>query len=70
MNETDRNLKPHKAAKAAMWMMGSRYSQQSGGSMDFWDNLSDGDKDMCRQLVKDIMEAPKESHNELAARRV
>jgi hypothetical protein len=37
-----RNLNPHKPARAAMWLWGKEYSQQGGGSMDFWDGLPEG----------------------------
>lgn len=52
-----RNLNPHKAAVAAMYLWGRTYSQQRGGSMDFWDGLSDSAKDLCRRLVADIEKA-------------
>lgn len=56
-----RNLNPTKEAIAAMWLWGKKYSQQSGGSMDFWDGLSDGDKRTCRQMVDEILAAPERS---------
>lgn len=40
-----RNLDPHDSARAAMWLFGKRYSEQGGGSMDFWDGLSRSDKE-------------------------
>lgn len=49
-----RNFSPHAEAVAAMWLFGKRYSQQNGGSMDFWDALPDGDKGLCRQMVRAI----------------
>ena len=57
MTENDRssrNLDPHDAARAAMWLFGSQYSKQAGGSMDFWDSLSAFDKEMCREMVREI----------------
>ena len=52
-----RNLNPHKEARAAMWLFSSRYAAQKGGSMDFWDSLSESDKRLCRELVDEILEA-------------
>ena len=40
MTKAQRNLDPHRPARCAMWLYGERYKNQSGGSMDFWDNLS------------------------------
>lgn len=60
MNDKERmrrNLNPHKPARAAMYMWGKRYSQQGGGSMDFWDSLSAREKRLCRDLVRDIEKA-------------
>lgn len=55
-----RNLKPHKFAVAAMWLFGESYSKQSGGSMDFWDSLSESRKSVCKSMVSAIEKAPKE----------
>jgi hypothetical protein len=55
-----RNLNPHKPARAAMWLWGERYSKQGGGSMDFWDKLTNSEKDTCRRMVKDILDAREE----------
>lgn len=52
-----RNLNPHKAAVAAMWLWGETYANQSGGSMDFWDGLSPGAQELCRRMVADIEKA-------------
>ncbi len=60
MKDQTRNLNPHKSAKAAMWLFGQRYAAQGGGSMDFWDSLSESDKNLCRNLVADIAAAPVE----------
>lgn len=55
MNEGQkRNLNPHKSARAAMWLYGEEYAAQGGGSMDFWDYLSESKKNLCRKLVIDI----------------
>ena len=58
--QAKRNLHPHKAAMAAMWHWGQRYSQQRGGSMDFWDSLSDFERDLCRRMVREIENCPEE----------
>lgn len=34
--------------------------EQRGGSMDFWDSLTDGERDTCRRLVREIEAAPPE----------
>lgn len=61
MKESDRrNLNPHKAARVAMVLWGARYAKQGGGSMDFWDKLSESEKRLCRELVKKIEKAPEE----------
>jgi hypothetical protein len=52
-----RNLDPHKPARAAMWLWGERYSQQGGGSMDFWDGLTKSEKELCRRMVREIEKA-------------
>jgi hypothetical protein len=57
----NRDLNPHKAAVAAMWLYGHEYSQQNLGSMGFWDQLDEHRKELCRRLVQDIENAPKES---------
>lgn len=54
MKDQTRNLNPHKSARAAMWLFGVRYSQQRGGSMDFWDTLPEYEKDACRRMVREI----------------
>lgn len=53
---TDRNLHPSADAQVAMIIWGREYSQQSGGSMDFWDGLSDDRKKRCR-LVNELHQA-------------
>ena len=56
-NRAKRNLNPHRSAVAAMWLWGKEYSKQGGGSMDFWDSLSDFRKYVARNLVRDIPKA-------------
>jgi len=60
VKDQTRNLNPHKAAVAAMWLYGAAYSNQSGGSMDFWDSLSASEKKSCRRLVAEIEKASPE----------
>lgn len=56
-----RNLHPHKAALMAMALYNYCYTyEQRGGSMDFWDSLTDGERDTCRRLVREIEAAPPE----------
>jgi hypothetical protein len=61
MSDQSRNLNPHKAARAAMYIWGERYAQQRGGSMDFWDKLQEHEKNVARRLVKEISELPDEA---------
>lgn len=55
-----RNLNPHAEARLAMFKWGKEYSEQHGGSMDFWDKLSESKKRLCREQVKIIKETHKE----------
>lgn len=52
-----RDLDPHKAARFAMWFFHERYSRQRLGSMGFWDSLTERDRDMCREAVREILAA-------------
>lgn len=61
MATAQENLSPHKPARAAMWLYSKRYAAQSGGSMDFWGSLKSFEKGLCRELVKNIVEAPVEA---------
>ncbi len=50
-----RNLNPTAEAYIAMNLWSREYAhEQHGGSMDFWDNLSDWQRKHCRQLVERI----------------
>lgn len=51
MEDQSRNLHPADAARVAMIIWGKEYSEKTGGSMDFWDGLSDDQKNMCVQVV-------------------
>lgn len=54
-----RNLKPTAEAKMAMYIWGKEYSGSTLGSMDFWDSLSDGQRNIATTAVKEIIEAKK-----------
>ena len=60
-----RNLNPHAEAILAMsWWSDDYAFKQRGGSMDFWDNLPDYKKRLCRDLVKRIRAAKTEEWSE------
>ena len=64
MRDQTRNLNPHKAARVAMYLYGHAYAAQRGGSMDFWDDLPEGRKNVCRKLVAELADTPdEEAHN-------
>lgn len=54
MKSQQRNLNPSAEAIAAMYIYTNDYAEQSGGSMDFWDNLSERRKHVCIELVDRI----------------
>lgn len=54
MSDQKRNLNPTPAAKVAMIIWGKEYSEQGGGSMDFWDSLSNDKKKRCELVVKEL----------------
>lgn len=56
-----RNLNPHAEAIMAMLIWGKRYSEQRGGSMDFWDSLSPCEHGFCRDQVDKIVRAKRAS---------
>jgi hypothetical protein len=61
VSERDRrNLNPHKPACLAMFKWSAAYAAQGGGSMDFWEKLSESEKELCREVVKKIEAAPEE----------
>jgi hypothetical protein len=57
MKDQTRNLNPTPEAIIAMAMWGYRYGAQLGGSMDFWDTLSEAEKRDCLALVARIKDA-------------
>ena len=56
MNRTQRNLNPTPEAIFAMYHWHKEYANQGGGSMDFYDNLSETEKEYCKRAVKAIKE--------------
>ncbi len=51
-----RNLNPCAEARVAMMIWSHEYAyEQRGGSMDFYDGLSEGRKRQCREEVEKIM---------------
>lgn len=58
-----RNLNPTAPARVAMAMWGKRYSEQRGGSMDFWDTLTEGEQRTCREVAEKVREAPMEERH-------
>lgn len=61
----ERNLDPHRPARCAMWLFCEQYSSQKGGSMEFWDKLSESDKNMCRRMSEQISTTRPETQGEL-----
>ena len=51
-----RNLNPTPEARVAMIIWGKEYSEQRGGSMDFWDSLDEGRKRRCKAAVQAVRE--------------
>lgn len=64
MQKHQRNLNPHRTAVCAMWLYGTRYNSQSGGSMDLWDKLTKMEKNVCRIMANQISQTRPESDNE------
>lgn len=57
---TDRNLNLHAEARVAMVVWSHEYAyEQKGGSMDFWDSRTDGQKATCVGLVDEIRRLPR-----------
>jgi len=58
MTKEDReNINPHKPAVIAMWLWGNLYSEQRGGSMDFWKKLSKSQQETAREMLEAIEKA-------------
>ena len=54
------DLNPHAEARFAMWLLGDRYAKSGLGSMQFWDQLSDSEKSLCREGVDQIVSTKRE----------
>lgn len=54
-----RNLNPTPAAVIAMTIYSKLYSEQNGGSMDFWDALPGQQKVFCKDLAAAVIAAAK-----------
>lgn len=54
MGAQHRNLNPTKAARVAMIIWGEEYSNQRGGSMDFWDGLSADRQKRCEHVIEEL----------------
>lgn len=52
-----RNLNPTPEAVVAMSLWGKAYSEQRGGSMQFWEKLSDSNKRVAREIAQKVCEA-------------
>ena len=63
----NRDLDPHKAALAAMWLHSADYAASGLGSMGYWDSLKKYQRALCRQMVSEIERArPEESNAEVS----
>jgi len=49
-----RNLNPTPAAKVAMIIWGKKYSEQRGGSMEFFNALSEDMRNRCELVVTEL----------------
>lgn len=49
-----RNLNPTPEARVAMIIYGRAYSEQDGGSMDFWDKLDPYNQKVCQLVVETL----------------
>lgn len=55
--QAKRNLNPTAPARIAMTLWCRRYAAQNGGSMDFWDTLSEPEKYQCRMIAEQVRRA-------------
>lgn len=58
MGNQEHNFNPHKEAVIAMWLFGRVYSEKGLGSMDFYNQLTDSEKRLCKRMLDNIEEAP------------
>ncbi len=61
MKSQKRNLNPTPEAVFAMFHWHENYASQGGGSMDFYDGLSERSQKYCQEAIRKIAEA-KENH--------
>lgn len=54
MEDQTRNLNAHREARLAIIVWGKEYSEQRGGTMDFWDGLSESRQRLCRGWCGDL----------------
>lgn len=59
MKDQLRNLNPTPEARVAMIIWSKEYSQQGGGSMDFWDGLDNDRRRKCELVVKNLLDDKK-----------
>jgi len=57
MSSDKRNFNPTPQAILAMTMYGVEYAAQRGGSMDFWDQLDQRRKRLCKDAITRIRRA-------------
>ncbi len=57
---SDRNLNPHAEARIAMMIWSHEYAyEQRGGSMDFWDSRTPGQKKQCVEILDKLLASPR-----------
>ena len=54
MQDQTTNIHPHREARLAIIVWGKEYSEQRGGSMDFWDCLDESRKRLCREWCNNL----------------
>jgi hypothetical protein len=59
--QAQRDLNPHKPARAAMFLWSAVYAKSGLGGMGFWDSLTDQQKRYCRDCVAGILAARDEA---------
>lgn len=52
-----RNLNPTAPAIVAMYKWTDRYAEQNGGTMDFWDTLSEREHKFCIECAEKVQGA-------------
>lgn len=49
-----RNINPHREARLAMLVWHNEYAAQRGGSMDFYDSLTDSQKSLLKKWCDEL----------------